>query len=420
MFAKFSQIFNPKNKALRKKILFTFMVLFIFKLGTTIIVPGIEQVKLETERLGFLELVNIMGGGAMAQFSIFGLGVIPYITASIIIQLGQMEIIPYLADLAKEGYTGRVKLNKITRVLGIFMAFIQGYMMSFALIKNGTVLEYMSFATVLTAGTSLLLWMGDQITTKGIGNGISLIIMAGILASLPNMFLQAWNGLITNNANLGILFFILFTLIYLIIIIGVIFAETAERRLPIQYANKSTSVLTKQNYIPFKLNSAGVMPVILGSSLLSIPALIAQVVKNKNIADFVKDYLAMDSPTGFMLYVLLIIGFSYFYTHLQIKPKEMAENLQKNGGYIPGIRPGEDTINHVSYVLNHITIVGAVMLAVLAGLPILFAMFTNLPSSVSIGGTSILIVVGVALETYKKVDSEISSRTYTRKRGRRR
>ncbi len=417
MFAKFKQILSPKNKGLQKRILFTLGVLFIFKIGTAIVVPGVDRAALQTDSLGFLQLVNIMGGGALQQFSIFALGVMPYITASIVIQLAQMDIVPYLAELSKEGHIGRQKINKITRILGISVAFVQGYLMSFAFIQGGTVLEYMQFATVLTAGTALLLWMGDRITAKGIGNGISLIIMAGIIASMPVMFASAWETLV--DSGLGILLFIAFVAIYLAIIIGVIFVETASRRVPIQYANKSTS-FSGNNYIPFKLNSAGVIPVIFASTLLSIPAFVVQVVKNESVVNFVQKYLSMESGTGFLLYISMIIAFTYFYTHLQMKPKEMAENLQKNGGYIPGVRPGKETIEYVKYILNHLTLVGAMFLAFIAGLPIIFAVITGLPSNVSIGGTGLLIVVGVALETYKKIDSELTSATYEGRRGRRR
>ncbi len=420
MFANFKQILNPKNKDLRKRILFTLMVLFIYKIGMTIIVPGVQQLNLEISQLGFLELINIMGGGAMGRFSIFGLGVTPYITASIVIQLAQMDIIPYLTELSKEGHTGRMKINKITRILGIILAFIQGYMMSFTFIKGGSVIQYMQFAVVLTAGTSFLLWLGDQITAKGIGNGISLIIMAGIIASLPTMFGQAWTSFQEYGSISGNLIFILFTIIYLAIVIAVIFEQSAERRMQIQYANKSTSYLGKQSYIPFKLNSAGVVPVIFASSLLSIPAFIAGVMKKPGFTKFIENYIAMDSVTGFLLYVLLIVGFAYFYTFLQLKPNEMAENLQKNGGFIPGIRPGEETVQHINSILYRLTLVGALALAVIAGLPIIFGVVSKLPATISIGGTGLLIVVGVALETYKALDSQLSQRVWTRKRGRRR
>lgn len=298
MFATMKQIFNPKNKDLRKRIYFTFFCLFIFKLGTTIIVPGVNSSAFDAGKLGFLELINAMGGGAMEKFSIFSLGVMPYITASIVIQLLQMDIIPYLAELSKQGGTGRAKLNQITRVVGIALAFFQGYLFSFSVIKGGTPIDYMEFALILTAGTAFLLWLGDQITAKGIGNGISLIIMAGIIASLPTMFVSAWQSLIvttsTQALTLGIVKFALLVIVYLAIVIGVVFEQSAERRVPIQYANRSVnSVGAKNSYIPFKLNSAGVVPVIFASALLSIPAIIAQFVKKDGFTLFVNKWLTI-------------------------------------------------------------------------------------------------------------------------------
>lgn len=425
MFANMKQILNPKNRDLQKRILFTLFALFIFKLGTTIIVPGIDRDALGTNNLGFLGLINAMGGGAMEKFSIFSLGVVPYITATIIIQLLQMDIIPYFSELAKQGQVGRNKLNQITRVIGILLAFVQGYMFSFAIIQNGTILEYMEFATVLTAGTAFLLWLGDQITQKGVGNGISMIIMAGIIASLPAMFMDAWSAMVTTGSTqqmiLGIASFIVFVLVYVAIVIGVVFVEITERRIPIQYANKTTSVGANGSYIPFKLNSAGVMPVIFSSAIISAPSLIAQVINNDGFTLFVNKWLSFESLTGFVLYIIMILIFTFFYTQFQLKPKELSENLQKNGGFIPGIRPGEETVSFISRTLNRITVVGASSLAILAALPIIFRLFSNLPTSVTIGGTGLLIVVGVALETWKQLESQLVTRTYTtRSRGRRR
>lgn len=424
MFANMKQIFNPKNKDLQKRILFTLFVLFIFKLGTTIIVPGIDRDALGTNDLGFLGLINAMGGGAMEKFSIFSLGVMPYITASIAIQLLQADIVPYFSDLAKQGQVGRNKLNQITRVVGIALAFIQGYFFSFAFIKGGTVMEYMEFALVLTAGTSLLLWLGDQITQRGIGNGISMIIMAGIIASLPSMFLDAWNGFVnTSSAQsmaFGVLSFVVFMIVYVAIVIGVVFVETTERRVPIQYANKTNSMGANQSYLPFKLNTAGVLPVIFSSAIISAPALIAQVLKNDGFTLFVNKWLSFESTTGFILYIVMIIAFAFFYTQFQVKPKELSDNLQKSGGFIPGIRPGEETISFISRTLNRITVVGAIFLSILAALPIVFKLFSNLPTSVTIGGTGLLIVVGVALETWKQLESQIVTRTYTTSSRRRR
>lgn len=425
MFANMKQIFNPKNKDIQKRILFTLFALFIFKLGTTIIVPGIDKDALGTDDLGFLGLINAMGGGAMERFSIFALGVMPYITATIIIQLLQMDIIPYFSELAKQGQVGRDKLNQISRVLGIIIAFIQGYMFSFAFIKGGSVMDYMEFSLVLTAGTALLLWIGDQITQKGIGNGVSMIIMAGIIASLPSMFMDAWNGFVTGGDThaivLGVISFLVFVLVYVAIVIGVVFVETTERRIPIQYANKSTSVGSNASYIPFKLNSAGVMPVIFASAFISIPSFIAQFAKNEQLTLFINKWLSYESTTGFILYIILIIMFTYFYTYFQLKPKELSENLQKSGGFIPGIRPGEETVAFISRTLNRITVVGAIFISVLAALPIVFRLFSNLPTTVTIGGTGLLIVVGVALETYRQIESGLVARSYTgRTRGRRR
>ena len=421
MLTTIKQVFSSKNKDIQKRILFTLGCLAIFILGKAIIVPGINKDALGTNTLGFFQLMNLMGGGSLEQFSIFALGVMPYITASIIIQILSMDIVPYLAELSKQGGTGKLQINKITRYTGIALAFIQGYVYSFAYLGNGggiVNLDYMQFALVLTAGTSLLLWIGDQITAKGIGNGISLIIMAGIVANMPTMFVTAFGEMTSSNGFVGIIEFILYVLVYVGIIIGVVYVEGAERRIQIQYANKSNSSYGgRQNYIPFKLNSAGVMPVIFASTLISIPSFIAAIAKNDAITNFVNKWIVMTSPTGFILYIVLIFLFAYFYTFMQIKPKDTSDNLNKNGGYIPGIRPGEDTVNYISKVLTRITVVGATFLAILAGLPIIFGLVTKLSSNVTLGGTGLLIVVGVVLETYKQIESQVQSRSY--KKGRR-
>ncbi len=418
MFANLKQLFNPKNKDIRKRILFTFAALFVFKIGTTIVVPGVD---LDTSNLKFLEVINAMSGGAFEQASIFALGVMPYITASIVIQLLSMDIIPYLSELRKQGGVGQNKLHQITRVVGIILAFVQGYLYSYTYIKSGTPVQYLLYSLVLTAGTALVMWIGDQITKKGIGNGTSMIIMAGIITTLPNMFGSLWNELINHGQGfISILVFALFVIVFLGIIVGVVFEECAERRVPIQYANKSTSVLGKQTYIPFKLNGAGVIPVIFASALLSIPQILAQFINNSNFSLFVTNYLNYSKPIGFALYMLLIIGFAYLYTYMQLRPEELADNLNKNGGYIPGVRPGKDTEKYIKMILNRITIVGAVFLAFLAGLPIIFEALSTLKTSISISGTGLLIVVGVALETYKQLESQLVSRTYSRgRRGRR-
>ena len=419
MFSTMKQLFTSTNKDLRHRIYFTLGALMIFILGISIRVPGTQDL---ASNLGFLELVNTLGGGALQNFSIFALGVMPYITASIIMQLLQMDIVPYFSELRKQGATGRRKINQITRYMGIAFAFIEGYAFAFAFIgRTGDVLEYLYIATVLTAGTAFLLWLGDQITQKGLGNGTSLIIMAGIIATLPQMFIDAFSGLVAFDGTaqvitLGVIKFILFVIIYFAIVIGMIFVQESERRIPIQYANKSTSAYgsSAQSFMPIKINTAGVIPVIFASSLLAIPGILAQVIKNETFTLVVEKYLTYTTPVGFLIYVVFIFFFAYFYTFIQVKPEEFAKNLQENGGYIPGIRPGEDTKKHLSKILSRITILGATFLVVIAGLPIIFSKITSLPTSVSIGGTGLLIVVGVALETYKQLEGSILTRSYKR------
>ena len=359
-----------------------------------------------------------MGGGAFKRFSIFALGVMPYITASIIMQLLEMDIFPYFADLAKQGHTGRQKLNQITRYMGIVFAFIEGYAFSFAFYgKSGNPLDYLYISVILTAGTAFLLWLGDQITEKGIGNGISLIIMAGIIATLPEMFVTAFQSLVTfggaQQTVFGILKFVIFVLIYIAILVGIIFIQESERRIPIQYANKSTNSYSQsQSYVPIKINSANVMPVIFASSLLSIPSILAVVIRKESFSLFVQKYISYTTPTGFILYTVLIFLFSYFYTFIQMRPDEFSKNLQENGGYIPGVRPGKETEKYLGTILSRITVLGAAFLTVIAGLPILFSAVSSLPTSVSIGGTGILIVVGVALETYRQLEGSLLARNY--------
>ena len=413
MFQTMKQLFAPTNKDLRLRILFTLGALMIFVIGTGVQVPGTADV---TVNLGFLELINVLGGGALKQFSIFGLGVMPYITASIIVQLLQMDIFPYFSELKDEGPVGRQKLNQITRYMGIIFAFIEGFAFAYAFLGSGkTTMDYMYVATILTAGTAFLLWLGDQVTQKGIGNGISLIILAGIVATMPSMFITAFKELITKGEFalwLGILLFVLFVIVYFLIIVGVIFVELAERKIPIQYANKSTSAYGNQSFMPIKVNTAGVMPVIFASSLLAIPATIAQLVKNEKFINFVNNYLTYTKPVGFIIFVALIFFFAYFYTYIQLKPEDLAKNLKENGGFIPGVRPGKDTEKYISNVLSKLTIIGGVFLVIIAGLPIIFSSLSGLSSTVTIGGTSLLIVVGVALETYKQLEGSLVSRNY--------
>ncbi|MDO5569207.1 MAG: preprotein translocase subunit SecY [bacterium] len=415
MFKNLKQIFHPKSKDIRKRILFTIGALFIFCLGSSIPIPGTNVIEKD---LGFLELMNLMGGGSLKNFSIFALGVSPYISASIITSILQMDVFPYFSELRNQGKVGQQKLNKITRYMGIALAFIQGFAMASLFMSsstNASALEYLRIATIMTAGTSFLLWLGDQITTKGLGNGISLIIMAGIISTLPSMFVTTYTSLVVDASSLfiGIISFVIFIIIYLAIIIGIIYVQESERRIPIQHASKTTSAYGKQqSYIPFKLNSAGVMPVIFASIFLSFPSFIAGFVNNEGFTNFVNKYLSYSTPVGFVVYIVLIFVFGYFYTFLQLKIEDISKNLKNQGSYIPGIRPGKETITYLKSVVSRITLIGTIFLAIIAAIPIIFAQISSLPTSVSIGGTGILIVVGVALETYRQLESSLVNRTY--------
>ena len=416
MFKNLKLIFSPKNKDIRKRIGFTLFGLLIFALGTTIPVPGTEGA---ISNLGLWELYNAIGGGALKNFSIFALGVMPYISASIITGILQMDIIPYFTELKESGEQGRQKINQINRYIGIVLAFLQGFAMAFTFVEGAGTLEYIKIALILTAGTAFLLWLGDQMTQKGIGNGISLIIMAGIVNTIPKMFIDCFDTLILNTEGsllIGIISFIVFVLVYLFIIVGVVFEESSERRIPIQYSNRSTSAYGKsQNYIPFKLNSAGVMPVIFASVILSIPSFIAGLLGEESaFTTFVNNYINYTTPVGFVIYIILIFVFGFFYTNMQINPKELAKNLNKSGGYIPGVRPGVETEKYIKKILRRITFLGSTFIAIIAGIPIIFSSFINtgLPQSVSIGGTGVLIVVGVAIESYKQLESSLINRNY--------
>ena len=427
MFTSLKGLFNSNNKDLRKRIYFTLAILAVFALGTNIVVPGAKQI---TQNLGFLDLLNLMSGGGLKTFSIFALGVMPYITASILTQLLQMDIIPYFKELKEQGATGRQKINRINRYLGILFAFIQGYIYSIAFM-GGTTAEILKTTVILTAGTALLLWLADQITNKGLGNGVSLFIMAGIVNTLPSTFITAFQDFVladTISKVLGIALFVGFVIAYLVILIGVVYMQISERRIPIQHTTRTDSSYSKeQSYIPLKLNSASVMPVIFASAITSIPSLVGQIINNKGFSDFVENYIVYTSFTGYILYIILIFVFGYIYTLMELNPKEMSENLDKNRSYIPGITPGEKTAAYLRGTISRLTVVGSIFLIVIASIPILFSKISEaaivsgltISSSLTLGGTGLLIVVGVALETYKQLESSIVSRSYQGSRKRR-
>ena len=412
-----------RNKETRKKILFTLVILFIFRLGAAIPAPGINTLYFSLEGHSILSMMNLLGGGSLEQMSIFSLGVGPYITASIIVELLSMDIIPALTEMAKSGKKGRQQMDRITRYLGIVMAMVQGFFIVKMLSDQygGTLIENPGFATFLyisvifTAGTMFLLWLADQITTKGVGNGVSMIIFAGIVADIPNNFRTVYNTFVGENAtsNFGIAGFILYVLMYLAIIVLVVVMQMAERRIPIQHSSSHAINKTKGdlNHLPLKVNSASVIPVIFAGALIQGPQIIASWV-NTDAYNFLSNLFDFKSPWFLLFYAILIILFTFFYTNLQVDPGKMAENLSKQGQYIPGVRPGAETKDYVSKVLNRITCLGALLLTFIAILPYIISNLTGLSHAAAVGGTGIIIVVGVAIDTIKQLKSALTSKSY--------
>lgn len=426
MFKTLSNIWRVDD--LRRKIIFTLLVLIVYRIGSFVPVPGVDTSVFQTasDQGNLLTLLNTFSGGALFKFSIFALGIMPYITASIIVQLLTMDVIPKFAQWAKEGEVGKRKLAQITRygtiILGLMQAFgtAIGFnrMYGLAMVPNATIADYIVIAIVLTAGTAFLMWLGEQITEKGIGNGISVLIFAGIVASFPTHIMQIYRDQITNGDGalfLNIIKLVVIAIVIVLIIIAVIFVQEGKRKIPVQYAKRvvGNKMYGGQNtHIPLKVNGAGVIPVIFASSLLMFPYTIAQFWADKGWAIWVQKNLSYDAPLGGVLYVLLIVGFTFFYTFVQLNPQQMSDQMKKNGGYIPGIRPGKPTATYLTRVMTRITLSGAVFLALIAILPVFLGKLAGLPQSVTIGGTSILIVVGVALDTMKQIESQLIKRHY--------
>ncbi len=413
-----------KNIDLRKRILFTLMIFVVFRIGSHIPVPTINtSVLAETAQTQMLGFIDTLSGGALSNFSLFAMSISPYITASIIIQLLQMDVIPILSEWAKEGETGKQKLNQLTRYATLILAFVQAITMAIGfdlahggvLLESHTFLTYFYIAITMTAGTAVMVFLSDQITSKGIGNGTSMIIVAGILSRIPYMFNDLHEQYLTNLSFSNVLAFISVIALLVLTIIAVIYLQSATRKLPIQYANRHNAAQLsgrKDSFIPLKLNSAGVIPVIFAVSLVSLPLTLINFIPQNGVTNAIGMIFDYTKPIGFMLYITLIVAFTYFYAFVQVSPEKVAENLKKQGSYIPGVRPGADTEEYLSKVLSRITFIGAIYLVVIAGLPILFNAITDLPSSVEIGGTSLLIVVGVALETAKQIQTKTMDQKY--------
>ncbi|AYX90446.1 preprotein translocase subunit SecY [Staphylococcus cohnii] len=424
MFQTLVSFFTTKE--VRNKIFFTLAMLVIFKIGTYIPAPGVNPAAFDSQQgsQGVTDLLNTFGGGALQNFSIFAMGIMPYITASIVMQLLQMDIVPKFSEWAKQGDAGRKKLNNVTRYFAIALAFIQSIGMAFQfnnylqgqLIMDQSVISYLTIAVVLTAGTAFLIWIGEQITQFGVGNGISIIIFGGILSSLPSSLIQFYQQSFVGQDDTTLAWLKVVGLIVgmVLLTVGAIFVLQAIRKIPIQYAKKQSAqrLGSQATYLPLKVNSAGVIPVIFAMAFFLLPRTLTLFFPDASWAQKISDVANPSNNIGMIVYVILIIAFTYFYAFVQVNPEKMSDNLKKQGSYVPGIRPGEQTKKYITKVLYRLTFVGSIFLAVVAILPIIATKVMDLPQSIQVGGTSLLIVIGVAIETMKSLEAQVSQKDY--------
>lgn len=407
-----------KIAPLRKKILYTLLMIVVFRLGANIPVPGVNRAALIAQMSGgqdtLIGIFNLISGNAFKQYSIFALGISPYITSSIIMNLLTIAI-PSLERLSKQGVEGRKKIAQFTRYGTVAIALLQGYGFSYGYFRRvffDPSFKSISLAVlILTAGTAFLMYLGEHITEKGIGNGISLFIFSGIIAGLPDGVINMYVGVVNNQVN--IISVVVFLVVALFMIAGIIMVNEGSRKVPVQYAKRVVGRKMyggQSTHIPLKVNQAGVIPVIFAVSVLAVPSTIAAFMPNSGFYTWVQNYLTNKSVLFIVLEFLMIIFFAYFYTSISFNPFEIAENLKKNGGFIPGIRPGKPTVEYLKRSVSRLILLGALFLGVVAIFPNLVAMFGGI--NVGFGGTSIIIVVGVALETTKQIEAQMLMRNY--------
>jgi len=428
VLSAFMQAF--KTPDLRAKLLFTLGIMALFRLGSVLPTPGVDLANVkqcigESQQQGgpgLLGLIDIFSGGALLQLSVFALGIMPYITASIIIQLLRV-VIPRFEELYKEGQSGTAKLTEYTRYLTIGLGLLQSSTIvataaagrlfgtcTVPIVPNSSALNLALMVVTMTAGTGLIMWLGELITERGIGNGMSLLIFTSIVARMPQNLLSIAKG------NGGVSKFLIVIAVILASTVAVVFIEQATRRIPVQYAKRMIGRRQyggSTTYIPVKINTAGVIPVIFASSILSMPQLVAQFGKpDSSWVQWIGKNLHQTAPPYLIGYGLLILFFTFFYTAITFNPEEIADNMKKYGGFIPGIRAGEPTANYLRYVINRVTVAGSLYLVVLALMPTIAVIWLGLSQNLPFGGTTILIMVGVGLQTVKEINSQLQQRHY--------
>ena len=418
-----------KVKQVRSKILFTIFIVFVFRIGTSITVPWVNANSLNAlSGLSFLNMLSLVSGNAMKNFSVFALGVSPYITASIVVQLLQMDLLPKFVEWGKQGEVGRRKLNQATRYIALVLAFVQsvGITAGFNALSGAKLLTvpltpqvFLVIGAILTAGSMIVTWLGEQITDKGYGNGVSMIIFAGIVASIPDMikgiYVDYFVNVPSDRMTSSLIFVAILIIAVLLIVYFTTYVEQAKYKIPIQYT-KVAQGAPSSSYLPLKINPAGVIPVIFASSITAAPAAILQFVSASGLDwEWVKtaqELVSTSTPTGVALYALLIIHFTFFYTFVQINPEKAAENLQKSGAYIHGVRPGKGTEEYMSKLLRRLATVGSIFLGVISILPIVAKDLFGLSEVVAFGGTSLLIIISTGIEGIKQLEGYLLKRKY--------
>ncbi|ATG97809.1 preprotein translocase subunit SecY [Mesoplasma lactucae ATCC 49193] len=445
--------FFVKNKDLILRIVFTFFVLVIIRAGMYLTVPGVtidQKAMSDAQGMDFFQLMSTLGGGSIGKFSILALGVSPYITASIIVQLLSTDVIPVLTNWAKSGERGRKKLDRLTKVLMIPFAIMQAEATVFTLANMKSAdgksvinlawetagsqvgmapaaFYYVLIPLIMLAGSYLMLWIADQITVRGVGNGISIIIFLGIITTFPNNFkssFQYWIPSMHESAGIlfsGIIKFVIYVVVFLLVIFFVVLMNEAERKIPIQQTG-SGLVKTEDYtpYLPLKLNNAGVIPVIFASAIISTPITIAQIVRagspNSGFVKFCDNVLSFGSWWGIAIYAVLTIAFTFLYAQVQINPEKIAENFKKSGTFIPGIKPGKDTSKFLAGTINRLSIIGSLFLAIIAVLPYIISKITGLPSQFAIGGTGLIICISVAIQTIQQLKGRVIQQSFIDKK----
>lgn len=426
MFTAIRNAFRVKE--IRKKILFTLFVLIVYRIGAWITVPGVNAAALaQISSTGLASILNTFSGGGLSNYSLFAMGVSPYITAQIVVQLLQMDIVPKFVEWSKQGQVGRQKLNQATRWLTIVLGFVQSIgitagfntLSSIKLVEHPTVTTYLTIGLILTAGTMFATWLGDMITERGVGNGVSMLIFAGIIAQMPSGIVQLWNDQITGESGsqlwMGIGFIVCVVVALLIIVAFVTWVQQAERRLPIQYTRRTTTA-PSSSYLPLKINVSGVIPVIFAGSFISTPQTILMAFQQSHGGDtwyqILTSIFNMQSGPGIALYTFLIVVFTFFYAFVQVNPEKLAENLQKQGSYITGIWPGRGTQQYVSGLLMRLSTVGSLFLGLISLIPLVASIVWNLSQSIGLGGTSLLIIVQIALDVNRQINGLTMKREY--------